>query len=217
VTGLAFDPLNGLLYGSTGGTSGKALLTIDPVTAVVTVVGNYNAGNATMADLAFDPSGHLFGIGSAGTPALYSINLATGQATAVGASGLSGSPFGGGLGISPAGAVYGVPQGNNFGSFDPSTGSFTFIATLPQPAGTGTSYAALAFDGNTLYGIDLGTPPQLVTIDPATGTITDLGPTPLKIDAIAFQPIPEPGLTGLLVAMAAAVFATARSRNAKKQ
>ena len=32
VTGLAFDPLSGVLYGSTGGNSGHSLLTITPQT-----------------------------------------------------------------------------------------------------------------------------------------------------------------------------------------
>src|SRR4051812_521160 len=39
VTGLAFHPTTGVLYGSTGGTSGKSLLTINPTTGLVTVVG----------------------------------------------------------------------------------------------------------------------------------------------------------------------------------
>src|SRR5260221_10358566 len=44
VTGLAFDPLNGVLYGSTGGKTGTELLTINPATGLVTVVGNFNTG-----------------------------------------------------------------------------------------------------------------------------------------------------------------------------
>src|SRR5215471_7746262 len=39
VTGLAFNPLNGVLYGSTGGLSGHNLLTINPVNGLVSVVG----------------------------------------------------------------------------------------------------------------------------------------------------------------------------------
>ena len=63
VTGLAFDPGTGVLYGSTGGASGAKLLTVNPATASVSVVGSYNVGSATMTDLAFDQSGNLFGIG----------------------------------------------------------------------------------------------------------------------------------------------------------
>ena len=67
ITGLAFNPINGLLYGSTGnsfpGTAAK-LVIINPLTAQVTVLGSFNAGNAgnpaTMADLAFDSAGNLY-------------------------------------------------------------------------------------------------------------------------------------------------------------
>jgi len=81
ITGLAFNPINGLLYGSTGNSvasTAAKLVTINPLTAQVTVIGSFNAGNvgnpSTMADLAFDSSGNLFGVGSIGGPQLYSIN-----------------------------------------------------------------------------------------------------------------------------------------------
>jgi hypothetical protein len=62
---------------------------------------------------------------------------------------------------------------------------------MATPAGVGTSYSALAFDGNTLYGLNLGTPPQLATID-LSGNVTTIGSTPLRIDGIAFRPTPVP-------------------------
>jgi hypothetical protein len=61
-----------------------------------------------------------------------------------------------------------------------------------KPAGSGASYGSLAFDGNTLSGMDLGTPTDLVTID-ALGNVTDLGPSVNRIDGIAFTvAVPEP-------------------------
>jgi hypothetical protein len=87
ITGLAFSPATGVLYGSTGnaGTVDGLLVTINPATALVSVVGPFNAGPvnsggtaATMADLAFDSAGNLYGIGSIGGPQLYSINKLTG-------------------------------------------------------------------------------------------------------------------------------------------
>src|SRR6266545_6108079 len=89
ITGLAFHPVSGVLYGSTGNAftnTAAKLVTINPNTGLVTVIGPFNVGNAgkpsTMADLAFDPvTGILYGIGSIGGPQLYSINIATGQAT----------------------------------------------------------------------------------------------------------------------------------------
>src|SRR3954466_6756034 len=85
ITGLAFSPVGGILYGSTGnaGTVDALLVRINPATALVTPVGPFNAGPtntggtpATMADLAFDQTGNLFGVASIGGPNLYSINVA---------------------------------------------------------------------------------------------------------------------------------------------
>src|SRR4051812_28845683 len=87
ITGLAFNPVSGLLYGSTGNsvpTSAGQLVSINPLTAKVSVIGSFNTGAfnssgtpATMADLAFDSSGNLFGVASIGGPQLYSINILT--------------------------------------------------------------------------------------------------------------------------------------------
>ena len=112
ITGLAFHPITGVLYGSTGNNpeaTASRLVTIDPATARVTPVGAFNPGNpggrdATMADLAFDAAGNLFGVGTVGGPQLYTIDVATGQATLIGQSGLT-STTGGGLAITAAGAA----------------------------------------------------------------------------------------------------------------
>ena len=197
VTGLAFDPNSGVLYGSTGGRSGTLLLTINPVSALVTVVGSFNAGAGnTMADISFDSSGNLYGIGSSAKAGLFSINEATGQATAIGPSGLAFTQ-GGGLAISADGVFYGTPIASDFGTYDPITGAFTDIANPPRPGGSGTSYASLAFDGNTLYAMNLASPTHLVTID-SMGNVTDIGTSVPLIDGIAFQPVPEPGALALI-------------------
>jgi Repeat of unknown function (DUF6923) len=187
VTGLAFHPVTGVLYGSTSGNTGTSLLIINPTNARVTVVGPYNFGG-TMSDLAFTSSGQLYGISATGGANLYSINTISGQATEIGVSGFAFTQ-GGGIGISPGGIFYSTPLTQEFGTLDPTTGAYTHIANPVRPAGNTASYAALAFDGNTLYGINLGTPPHLVTFDSA-GNVTDLGTTPNSIDGIAFQPPP---------------------------
>ncbi len=199
VTGLAFNPLTGVLYGSTGGASGHSLLIINRFTGLVTVVGSFNAGSATMTDLAFDSSGNLYGISSSGGANLYSINATTGQATLVGPSGESFTE-GGGLAISSGGTFYGAPIPGEYGSYDPNTGAYTHIATPATPAGSG-SYAALDFFGSVLYGDNLVAPAggtHLVTIDPTTGNVTDIGASVLHLDAIAV--IPEPGALALFSA-----------------
>jgi len=208
ITGLAFSPLTGLLYGSTGNfnplTAAK-LVTINPINGLVTVIGSFNAGNAgnpsTMADLAFDASGNLYGVGSIGGPQLYSINILTGQATLIGGTGLT-STTGGGLAISSGGTFYGTPTASRFGTYNPLTGAYSNIANPAKPVGG--AYAALDFnDTGVLYGLNLGsgTPPpsHLVTINPLTGAVTDLGASVQALDAIAFRTIPEPTTLALLL------------------
>jgi hypothetical protein len=193
MTGLAQDPFTGVLYGSTGMISGQTLVRIDPKTAQVTVVGPFNAFVAsqnkftTMADIDFSPSGQMYGIASVGNPNLYSIDKTTGQATLIGNSGQSFLTAGGGLGISPDGTFYATPETSHYGTYDSTTGAYTNITNPARPAGSGASYAALAYDGNTLYGMNLGIPTHLVIFDnPATGHVTDLGPSVDRIDGIAF-------------------------------
>lgn len=202
VTGLAFDPSSGVLYGSTGGASGTQLLTINPATALVSVVGAFNAGSATMTDISFDQSGKLWGITSSGGAKLASINKATGAATVLPGSGISFTE-GGGLAIGAGGVFYGAPVPGDYGTYDPTTGVYTNIATPASPVGSGGSYAALAFDGTTLYGDNLkpgsgGGASHLVKIDPTTGNVTDIGASVTHLDAIAIQ-VPEPA-TALLLA-----------------
>jgi hypothetical protein len=216
VTGLAFDPLTGALYGSTGGHSGTDLLTINPANGLVTVVGSFNVGTATMTDLAFDHSGNLYGIGSSGGANLYSINLSTGQATEIGASGVSFTE-GGGLAIGGSGIFYGAPIPGDYGTYNPTTGVYTQITAPATPAGAGSSYGALAFDGSVLYGDNLvaggSGVTHLVTIDAASGNVTDIGPSVTHLDAIAFTSVPEPGTMSLLLgAGAMALLAFKRRR-----
>lgn len=87
ITGLAFDPSTGVLYGSTGNqspTSPKSLVRIDTSTGAGTLIGSFGVSGQTMADLTF--GGTLYGSGSSRGD-LYTVDRATGLATFVGASG----------------------------------------------------------------------------------------------------------------------------------
>jgi hypothetical protein len=171
-----------------------------------------------MADLAFDAAGNLFGVASIGGPDVYSINVATGQASLVGPNGASTSTGGGGFAISPSGTYFGTPTSSRFGTYNAGTGAFTNIVTPTLPVGGG--YAALAFNGaGTLFGLDLGPSSgglqtALVTLDTTTGAVTNLGPSIVGLDAVAFQPIPEPGSL-LLVAGPVALGLWRRTRRSK--
>ncbi len=59
VTGLAYDPITGVLYGSTGNnsTSPRNLVRIDTTTGAGTLIGPFNT-NTPMADLASDAAGN---------------------------------------------------------------------------------------------------------------------------------------------------------------
>jgi hypothetical protein len=196
VTGLAFHPTTGVLYGSSASTNAPTpprLLSINPATAQVTVIGLYNANaaSATMADIAFDSTGNLYGVASRSGPNLFSIDTTTGQATQIGNTFLT-STSGGGLAIDSTGVIYGAPTASRFGTYNLSDGTFVNNGTLTKPAGGG-SYAALAFDEHgVLYGLNSGpgTPPptHLVIINTNDLTVTDIGASVSAGDAIAFQP-----------------------------
>src|SRR5262249_18016308 len=156
----------------------------NPATALVSVIGAFNAGPvnssgtpATMADLAFDSAGNLYGVASIGGPNLYSINATTGQATLVGPNGVSSSTTAGGVAISSGSVFYGTPTSSRFGTYHSGTGAFTNIANPAKPLGG--AYGALDFDGSVLYGLNVGSgsppPTHLVTINTATGAVSDIG------------------------------------------
>lgn len=214
ITGIAFDPFTGILYGSTSNnstTARQSLVTINPLTALVTLVGGYGQGSQTMADLTFAPDGTLYGWLEASSDDLYTINTATGAATSVGESGLN--TYGSGLAANAAGTIFFAGEGDNgpLRTISPVTGAPTTVATLSGAPFSGISgpINAMAFDaGGTLYAIDgafSGDSTRfLVTINTATGVVTTQGQTINNADALAFQPAaapaaaPEPGTLALM-------------------
>jgi hypothetical protein len=208
VTGLAFHPITGVLYGSTANsdTNTRArLITINPQTAQVTVVGLFNVFTLqgqiiTMTDIGFDPNGNLFGISSRGGPHLYSISINTGQGTILG-PGAYQTTIGGAIAISSANVIYSSPTYNSstspttavFGIYERTNGEFMVITNMPNPLSSSYgSYGAFSFDENgVLYGINLAsgnpTPTHLFSINPVNGVATEKGASVSSLDAIAFQ------------------------------
>lgn len=212
ITGMAYHPVTGVLYGSTalaGGSAGTAhlLVTIDPNASpnpLVTVIGSFGVTVAgvlrTMADIKFFNNGTsivLYGVLSiAGN--LYTINIATGAATVVGAS-ISLGTQGGGLAIDSSGTFYGSPLSTKFGTYNSSTGLYTNITNPAKPLSPQASqYAAMAVDASdTIYAMNLASSSSdnwLVIIS-TTGTVTPVGgtliaPGATRFDAIVFSPLP---------------------------
>ena len=232
VTGLAVNPLTGVLYGSTGGVSPvspNSIITINTTTGAGTLVGATGLGNP-VADISFRSDGVLFGWSEA-TDDLVTINTATGVATVVGDSALA--TFGSGLAFNNTGTLFFAGSGNTgmFRTINPATGLPTNIASLtgsPGAAGNAISSLAVQPGTNVLFGVDLsnagvGGAAFLVTINTATAVVTSVGPSIVGLDAIAFAPFaggsisPVPTLSEwatllLAVLMAVTAFVALRRR-----
>ena len=180
VSGLAFDSAGGL-FGSTrqgGGVPGSDLVQIDPDNG--TLLANLGAivdgvgADVGISDLSFQPGTDvLFGISSFEAPCslcLYTIDATTTVATLVGDPGLSN----GGLAFAPAGTLYLATSSTPIvlAELDPANGSVLGSVAMSLPLdGLG-----IRGDG-TFYGTGPALSDDIVTIDPATGTVTIIGQT----------------------------------------
>ncbi|PKO51869.1 MAG: hypothetical protein CVU28_10860, partial [Betaproteobacteria bacterium HGW-Betaproteobacteria-21] len=118
--------------------SSGMLATVDVMTGAVSTIGNMGV---VMTDIAFDPSGNLYGISFTG---LYSINATTAAASFVGAHGVAG---GNALVFGADGTLYGA--GNTTSSLftiNPLTGNSTSLGNMGFFSG-----GDLAFNGGDLY------------------------------------------------------------------
>lgn len=142
------------------------LAKVDATTGTVQVVGNMGR---LMTDLAFDPSGQLYGTSLF---ELYKIDTATAVPTLVG--NLTGGTGGTitGLVFAPDGTLYGA--NDTLHTIDTATGFTTYLGN------TGMSYNAgdLAFVGGQLYAASYDfTNDYLFRVDLATGAGTQVGLT----------------------------------------
>ena len=196
VTGLAFDPNTGILYGATGGFSPspprRSIITIDPNTGVGTLIGAEGSGGP-LADITFTSDATLYGWGE-GTDDLYTVNKSTGVATKVAES--NTGTFGSGISANSQDVLYFGGKGPNgrLATVDRFTGQVTLLAQFsgaPQPSD---SLNAFAFDSNdVLYASNGGdnsgsSHAHLVTINTTTAVIKDHGSTLPLLDAMAFVP-----------------------------
>ncbi len=217
LTGLAVDGTSGTLYGVTAGVqlagTARELLTINPATGASTVVGTLGVNE--IEDIAFSPLGQLYGWNETGDD-LYTINKATGAIAKVGEAGL-GVTFGDGLSFDRNGQLWGLLDGD-FGhvfAINPASGSATPVAGVrltgsPNKSGNQISSMSAACDGLTMYGVvnDFGGATNLVTIDLATGAITNKGSSIAALDAIAWGGCPPPPQTNVSGTVAATLSLT---------
>jgi hypothetical protein len=173
VEDIAFTAL-GQLYG--WNESGDDLYRIDKATGALTKVGESNLAVTFGDGLAFDRNGWLWGALDGDAGHMFRIDPATGKTT-----------------IDAAGHVLGDVDPT---SCDPSPTTCTLsrryqgtrLTSSPNKTGAMVSSADFACDGLTMYGVvnDFGGAANLVTIDTATGIITNKGASVTGLDAIAW-------------------------------
>ncbi len=192
LTGLAIHPRTGVFYGITAGLSAqipRSLVTIDPKTGNTTLVGSLNHEGS---DIRFDSKGTLY-VWLNDPPGLGTIDVCTGAASPVGASGYAES-LGGGLAISRDGIYY-VSATNAAGTLDTVDLANGHVTVGPRIVGAPylSSINSMAFSpAGVLHAVNsnLGAPAKsaLIVIDPKTGQVKELGALPNDVDPLAFAP-----------------------------
>lgn len=217
VTGMAYNPATGTMYGSTSSNSpvcASCLITINLTTGAGTLVGAMGLSNSA-ADIAWSGT-TLYGWSEDGDD-LVTINTTTGAATFVGESGLS--TFGDAMDFS-GGVLYAILEGNGgpLSTVNTTTGLTTAGPTVSGIAGTPNSGSNQPGTNVFFVGSNNG---NLHTLDRTTGIATLIGPTGIpNFDAIAFT-APPPStvptlsewamiLFGGLLAMAGALWVQRR-------
>ncbi len=203
VTGLAFDA-EGTLWATDatsgldeGGAPDPQLMTIDPATGQATLVGPLLEGGTTehrsIPSITFVGSTLLGWTRTDNAP--VSIDTATGAVTVLGA-GLGQASFGNAMVatdaetavVFPTGASDGADIRGHFYSVDAASGELADIGILGGPGSA--SVCGATFFRGTLYALLCPHLAELsgsvlATVDPADGTITNVAPGPLGLDAIA--------------------------------
>ena len=128
-TGMAFDPTDGSMWVSTGSDNSAntpdGIFTMDPVTAVATLVGTTGLGSST-PDIHFDANGNLFGTKGGGINSannLISINKSNGAGTVIGSIGFT----------SVSGLAFSPPDPNSVEQSDTIPNIFSLEQNYPNP------------------------------------------------------------------------------------
>ncbi len=170
-TGLAGAP-GDVLYGVTSDCASSTLVTVDPATAAVTVVGTITGGPCLVA-LAADAAGSLYALDIL-NDTLVAVDPATGAGSTIGPLGYDAN-YAQGLDVNPAtGTLYVAAYNDTLGRAelriaDPATGATTLVG--PFPGGT-------EVDGLAITSIAAPTPTPVPTSTPTPTPPPGATPTP---------------------------------------
>ena len=224
LTGLAFQPGTGVLYGVTAahGNYAQTLITIDRLSGAATLIGGSGGLGGTVTDITFDPTGTtLYGWQSSNGAFPNSagiINLATGAVAPLGTD--TGRTGGGGIAIDPNTGIAYVSRLGSQGALetlDLGTGNLVTGATMSS-AYFGNQLNAMAINGaSEIYASNSTNNgfSNLMKLDPATGILAYVGALPNYTDALAFSTsaIPEPSTYAAFAGLAALAVVGLRRRH----
>jgi hypothetical protein len=142
--------------------SAGVLGTVDSDTGAVSIIGDLGV---VLTDIAFDPTGNLFGISFTN---LYSVNADTGATTLIGAHGVSG---GNALVFGADGTLYSAGDTSaDIFTIDPTSGATTSLGTTGFGSGGDLAFVGgqlfLASNGGDLVSVDLADPTNSAVIGP---------------------------------------------------
>lgn len=183
---IAQDPTTNILYGIT---SGGLLASIDTSTGAATGIGG---AGAFINGLTFDSSGTLFGSGGTN---LYTLDLLSGLASAVGNTGFSSS---GDIAFDSRGNLFLSASGGAGGDQLVAVDSLTGVGIAIGDIGFGSVFG-LNFEGSTLHGFTLGG--LTLDIDTSTGLGTQIATNSIRAfgaDGAGGVSVPEPSTLALL-------------------
>ena len=172
---------NGLLYGvaAVGGTGGGGtIFSFDPAAKQFTPLYDFAARSGQSSDLTVGPNGLLYGVYNG---QVYSFDPATKTLTSFPQStSFNNAIYNQRLTLGPNGRLYGTQaEGLNddaLFSFDPATGQYALLHTLPL--GQSYQFSPLTLDGGLLVGLEGEAGPnntgEAFAYDPATDTLTDI-------------------------------------------
>lgn len=209
VTGLAAHPQTGIFYGITSPLSNQpqSLVTVDPNTGNASLIGELKVAGT---DISFNRAGILF-IWLNQTGQLGLVNLTNGSVTPIGTPQPSGGASAG-LAIDASGAAYVTQTGasGTLDSIDLGSGAIKTgppLTGAPYPAVINSmtfTYSGLLLAVNSNAGSPAST--RLVTINVATGAISNIGTLPDDTDGLTFAALPGRGennlaMTGQTIAL----------------